>query len=143
MVKEGIINTVSVGFLPLERDGNTFTKQELLEISFVNVPANPEAIGLAYSKGISDSTMKEVFDINRDEEKTEEEETIEEVKEEAEEVQTSQEEEKKCSCNCASEKGRTDASVAEVKEIRDNARIAYKAMELVLKTIKEAKDGKN
>lgn len=52
-VKEGFINTVSVGFLPsewIELDpdnwfgGRKYTKQELLELSFVPVPANPEAV---------------------------------------------------------------------------------------------------
>jgi hypothetical protein len=38
-----ILNSFSVGFRALEMDGNTYTKQELLEISLVNVPANPEA----------------------------------------------------------------------------------------------------
>lgn len=43
LVKNGFINSFSVGFKPLERDGNIFKKMELLEISLVNVPANPEA----------------------------------------------------------------------------------------------------
>lgn len=44
LVQEGFIKTVSVGFLPLENDANgNVIKQELLELSFVNVPANPEA----------------------------------------------------------------------------------------------------
>src|SRR3990172_2150131 len=53
-VKEGFISTVSVGFLPTEWEeldpnkgpfgGHKFIKQELLELSFVPVPANPEAI---------------------------------------------------------------------------------------------------
>lgn len=53
-VKDGFINTVSVGFLPTEWEemdkgqgpfgGRKYTKQELLELSFVPVPANPEAI---------------------------------------------------------------------------------------------------
>lgn len=43
MVEDGIIKTMSVGFRPTEMDGNTYTKQELLEVSFVNVPANSQA----------------------------------------------------------------------------------------------------
>jgi len=52
-VKEGFLNMVSVGFLPTEWEaidkddgpfgGRRYLKQELLEISFVPVPANPEA----------------------------------------------------------------------------------------------------
>lgn len=39
----GVLNSFSVGFLPLEVEDNRYTKHELLEISAVNVPANPEA----------------------------------------------------------------------------------------------------
>lgn len=43
-----ILNSFSVGFRPVDTDGNTYTKSELLEISAVNVPANPEARVMAY-----------------------------------------------------------------------------------------------
>lgn len=66
LVKDGFINTFSVGFRPLEVDGNTITKSELLEISVVNVPANPEAMMLAYkslkSSGIEEEVIKEFVD---------------------------------------------------------------------------------
>lgn len=61
MVDKGFMNTVSVGFRPYEKDGNTYTKMELLETSFVNIPANPEATTLALSKGMSVETMKTIF----------------------------------------------------------------------------------
>lgn len=60
MAKGGFIKSQSVGFIPLEwQNGNgkdgpdrTYTKQELLEISLVVVPANPGAtIGLALKSG--------------------------------------------------------------------------------------------
>ncbi len=38
-----VLNSFSVGFMPQDMDGNRYTKQELLEISAVNVPANAEA----------------------------------------------------------------------------------------------------
>lgn len=64
LVKEGFINTFSVGFKPLEMEGNVITKSELLEISVVNVPANPEAMLLAYKSlkgiGVEDQVIKEV-----------------------------------------------------------------------------------
>jgi HK97 family phage prohead protease len=50
LIKEGILNAFSVGFIPREYDdenGNIITKAELLEISLVPVPANPEAVVLA------------------------------------------------------------------------------------------------
>ena len=46
---EGIIKTVSVGFIPLERDphdASAITRAELLELSFVPIPANPKALDI-------------------------------------------------------------------------------------------------
>lgn len=43
LVRGGFLNTFSVGFMPIEQDGQRYLKNELLEISMVNVPANPEA----------------------------------------------------------------------------------------------------
>lgn len=64
MVHDGIIKTMSVGFRPIDMDGNTFTKQELLEISFVNVPANPQAMIAAYKSlkeaGFKNKTISEL-----------------------------------------------------------------------------------
>lgn len=65
LVDMGVIRTLSVGFKPLESpDGITFTKNELLEVSMVNVPANPEAMMLAYkglkSKGFEDETLNDL-----------------------------------------------------------------------------------
>lgn len=45
--QKGILNTFSVGFDPIDWEetdkGFNFTKQELLEVSAVNIPANPKA----------------------------------------------------------------------------------------------------
>lgn len=64
LVEDGIINSFSVGFLPSEMDGNTYTKQELLEISLVNVPANPDAMMLAYkvlkADGVKDKVIEDI-----------------------------------------------------------------------------------
>jgi HK97 family phage prohead protease len=48
LVDAGILNAVSVGFIPKERNGNIITRAELLEISIVPVPANQDALALAY-----------------------------------------------------------------------------------------------
>lgn len=48
LMSEGILNSFSVGFKALDMTDNRFTKQELLEISVVSVPANPEAQTMAY-----------------------------------------------------------------------------------------------
>lgn len=63
LYKGGFLNATSVGFLPLstrrlldengdETDGTEFMKQELLELSAVPVPANPEALGRMVQKGV-------------------------------------------------------------------------------------------
>lgn len=58
LVRGGYINAVSVGFLPTEMDNSgNVTKQELLELSFVNIPANQEALVL--QRGASPELMKE------------------------------------------------------------------------------------
>ena len=50
LVDQGILNAVSVGFIPKERSGNIITSAELLEISIVPVPANQDALALAYKE---------------------------------------------------------------------------------------------
>lgn len=62
LVEAGIIKTLSVGFRALESpDGITFTKNELLEVSVVNVPANADAMMMAYKSmkaaGVEEQTM--------------------------------------------------------------------------------------
>jgi len=78
LYKDGFLRAFSVGFSPSEwedkegKDGmvRTFTKAELLEISAVPVPANPNAIVLARSKGISEDTVKEMEKNIEDKDKT-------------------------------------------------------------------------
>lgn len=48
----GIIRATSVGFIVKEMEGNTITKSELLEFSFVPVPANPHALSLPQAKSL-------------------------------------------------------------------------------------------
>lgn len=61
LVEEGIIKASSVGFKPIEQEENKYTKAELLEISFVNVPANQNALALGVSKGYSTDVIKTVM----------------------------------------------------------------------------------
>jgi len=68
MLETRVLRAVSVGFIPLKAEeildskgnwtGYRFTKSELLEISVVSVPANPEALALARSLGASPETME-------------------------------------------------------------------------------------
>ncbi len=64
LVQEGTLNSFSVGFMPYEMDGNRYTKQELLEISLVNVPANTDAMMAAYKSlkksGFAQDTIKQL-----------------------------------------------------------------------------------
>lgn len=68
---EPVLGTFSVGFRPIDMDGNVYTKQELLEISAVNVPANPDARMMAYksleSAGFEKSVIKNVLEPEEDE----------------------------------------------------------------------------
>ena len=48
----GILKTVSVGFIPKQWEGNLCSKWEMLEFSFVPVPANPEALSLIAERGL-------------------------------------------------------------------------------------------
>ena len=96
LYKEGILNAFSVGFVPKEHedvDGEkkprrTYKKWEMLEFSAVPVPANPDALSLAMSKGlINTPELKKALGIDQplqefnNEEKETEQETVEEVAE--------------------------------------------------------------
>jgi HK97 family phage prohead protease len=78
-LKGGFLNAVSVGFLPTKAPnyiwkngdektgiltGFEFIAQELLELSVVPVPANPQALALARSLALSEATQRRllVFD---------------------------------------------------------------------------------
>jgi HK97 family phage prohead protease len=72
MVDGGFLNAVSVGFMPLASPnplfdenkyltGFEYVAQELLELSVVPVPANPNALQLARSLKLSPETMRELF----------------------------------------------------------------------------------
>ena len=73
LFEEGWLNSFSVGFMPKDFDGksSTYLKQELLEISAVNVPANPDARMMSYKslmkKGFEETVAKEVTGIEADE----------------------------------------------------------------------------
>jgi HK97 family phage prohead protease len=66
LYKGGYLRAFSVGFRPIEYEGNwedgyVFTKCELLEVSCVTVPANPEALVLAFGDGtLSENDRKQM-----------------------------------------------------------------------------------
>jgi HK97 family phage prohead protease len=73
LVDQGFLNAVSVGFMPLAAPvpifdaeqhvtGFEWIAQELLELSVVPVPANPNALALAKSFALSADEMRCLFD---------------------------------------------------------------------------------
>lgn len=64
MAKAGILNTVSVGFRGVDYEatatGRNYKKQELMEISIVPVPANPNAIAILRGLGTLETVIKGV-----------------------------------------------------------------------------------
>lgn len=127
MVKQNVLNTVSVGFLNHQpmKDGEKVS-QELLEISFVPVPANPNALVLA-AKSVNAAEKKEIEkwvekELDTEEnsdgsetEPTEEEKKPEEGAEEGKEPQTTDEIQDK---DLAKQIAQLTAQLAEVKEGR-------------------------
>ncbi|MER0170358.1 MAG: hypothetical protein DU489_07090 [Nitrosomonas sp.] len=81
---QGFLFASSIGFIEKEREGNLITKSELLEWSFVSVPANPYALSLAMEKqlNINDLVTKGIFTLKE----------IEEIVEEAKPIETPTEE---------------------------------------------------
>lgn len=44
LMRDGFLNSFSIGFMPKERENEVIKQSELFEISVVNIPANPEAL---------------------------------------------------------------------------------------------------
>jgi len=63
LMRGGFLNTFSVGFMAKEKDGDTFKKMELLEISVVNVPANADAM-LSHEYKSFQKEEKKLFEKN-------------------------------------------------------------------------------
>jgi hypothetical protein len=58
---EKILTTASVGIIAHETQGNVITKSELLEWSFVPVPANPNALSVAKEIGLGSELIAKIF----------------------------------------------------------------------------------
>ena len=74
LYKGKFLNAVSVGFIPLRWENGTdksgyrrkYLEQELLEVSAVGIPANPNALALAYKSGaVEKSDLRETYDLLR------------------------------------------------------------------------------
>lgn len=70
LMQEGILRSFSVGFMPLEMDGDTITKSELHEISLVSVGANADARLQAtkalQNAGFNEEVIKNVVEASED-----------------------------------------------------------------------------
>lgn len=133
------IKTVSIGFIPKARNQNdklVIEKSEMLEFSFVAVPANPEALSLdgkLYKKAVESWIVKEVSEDDIDEEKEIDIKTVsanmkefrEEIKSEISEIKTLL-------------KTLTDDKVEEktLKESRENAQKLVKGLSAYLRDTK-------
>ncbi len=81
LFKDGFLRAFSVGFKPIEKDFNektngfVFKKCELLEVSAVTVPANPQALAKAVEMGIAESEdeLKDFFEVRNLEDEDEDE----------------------------------------------------------------------
>lgn len=97
-IRDGFLNTVSVGFVPIEWEdmeekdffgSRKYLKQDLLELSFVPVPANPEA--LVALKEMEDSRfspvkLEDLYPAKKDNVEEEEEKEVEKVEKETKKV---------------------------------------------------------
>lgn len=58
LVKGGFLNAVSIGFIPQEMEGNTYTKSEMIEYSIVPIPADSSALMTARTLGIDTAFLE-------------------------------------------------------------------------------------
>ena len=74
LYKGKFLNAVSVGFIPIHWENGTaesgfrrkYLEQELLEVSAVGIPANPNALALAYRSGaVQKSDLQETIELLR------------------------------------------------------------------------------
>ena len=74
LYRGGFLKAVSVGFIPLRWENGSkeagyrkkYVEQELIEVSAVSIPANPNALALAVKAGAVDKhDLKELFDLLR------------------------------------------------------------------------------
>lgn len=165
-IKKGFLNAFSVGFMPLEKDGITYTKAELLEISVVPVPSNPAALVEIRSKGIEPMEWKDFTEQENEQDTTQKPEenateTVvdpvepiqEPVSESTEEVTEEKPEDTKPD-DIKSEDVKTllrevmlemkkEKEDKELANLRDALRMVYQAVGIALKNIKDMKGGEN
>ena len=138
LYNEGMLKTVSVGFIPTKRneqDHKIIEKAELLEVSFVAVPCNPNALSLdwkLYKEAIAKGFIKEVKEevIEEKVEKTE----IEIVREELAEIKSIL---KTLADNKVEGEKLIDEETADVKAKKEILQSINKATALALENLKK------
>jgi Escherichia/Staphylococcus phage prohead protease len=74
LYRGGFLNAVSVGFVPVRWENGTektsyrrkYLQQELLEVSAVGIPANPNALALGYKSGaVARTDLREAYELLR------------------------------------------------------------------------------
>lgn len=142
----GFVKTVSIGFIPKsrnEQDKDIIEKAEMLEFSFVAVPANPEALSLdgkTYKKAVENGLIKEVKENQEDEgveeKKVEQEIDTKEVsaiiKEFKEEIKSEMSEIKELLKTLTDDK----VEAKQLKEARENAQKLVKGLSAYLRDTK-------
>lgn len=130
-IKDGFLNAASVGFLPIEQDGNTYTKWEALEFSFVPVPANAEALVHLRAKGFETAKWE---DLNKKEKDTFKEDVVEALAKIQERIVRMEKSQKKNKVRRVED----DTSTKNVKEV---ALLLNKTTEKLLRELKSKKGG--
>lgn len=130
LYNEWMLKTVSVWFIPKERNAEKITRKELLELSFVAVPANANAVSLdgkTYEQAVEKGLIKE-------EEKSE----LEQVKEELSEIK---EMIKSLADNKAKQIKEIDADeeLAKINAKKQTLQEATKALSFALQSLKDRK----
>jgi septin family protein len=149
--KNGFLNAFSIGFQALEKDGDTFTKSELLEISAVPVPANPEALTILREAKIEAVDWKKFFEekglTSQNIMKEDEEEDKKEEKTEDEEVKP-EDQDKKTIAEMQTKINDLEKQIKDLKEdkknlkaLRDSMKILVTVSNLALNRINEQSRG--
>lgn len=132
LYQEGMLKSVSVGFIPLQRNQSDYKiieKAELLEVSFVAVPCNPNAISLDWK--LFDEAVIKWLIIKQEDEVVPV--TLEEVKEELQEIKSIL----KWLADDKVKSQEIDAEVEKAKEQKELLQSINKATAIALENLKK------
>ena len=142
LYEKGILTSFSVGFIPHEREGNTITRAELVEISGVNVPANADA--RVFAKGFSAGELKTIGELIGKDIEAAVEEPVEEPADEAVEPEADPEKEalqvenEKLKATIAALEGQLAAKARELAEANNKSKGQARVRDLLKAVIVRA-----